>query len=187
MSLIYPPLQEGVTSGPRDLPSRPWALFFQQVIAQLQSLDNRVSALEAVISGYGTAQTWTAAITAVTTDPTNITLTYGQYVRIGNTVIGRASWTMAVGFTAGTGSWLVSLPVANPTGTGGQRAVVGFGSLVQGAGTSYYPFTVRLGSTGTNLVLLPDDGGSTPVTGAAPLVLAAGDQMGLTVIYQVTP
>ena len=188
MAIIYPPIQEQVTAGPRGLPTRPWALFFQQLITSIQNLETRVAALEAAIAGYGTPQPWTATITAVTTNPTNITQNYGEYVRIGNTVIARAAWTMAVGFTAGTGSWLVAVPLGTPAGLGGNRAIVGFGSLVDASGApDYYPFTVRLASTGATLVLLPDPAASTPVTGGAPLALVAGDSMGLTVIYQLAP
>lgn len=182
MSVIYPPHPERIAGPDRGLVTRPWALFFQQVIEKLQNLEQRIETIE----GWVEVQAWDAVITATTTSPTGYTRNYGQFVRLGDTVIGRVAFTMDVGVTAGSGTWIVSLPATVPAGSGAQRNIVGFGSIVQGPGTAYYPLVVRL-SAATGLVMIPDDGGSTPVTDAAPVAWAAGDQLGLTVIYQLTP
>lgn len=79
----------------------------------------------------GTSTSYSPALTATTTNPTlgNSTLA-GQYVRIGDLVYFRIQLTIGSTFTAGTGVYLLSLPVASAVGA---NFAIGSGFILNSA------------------------------------------------------
>ena len=117
--------------------------------------------------------------TASTTNPTNYTGT-GEYIQAGKLVIFKARVTAnAAGFTAGSGTYRVSLPVAIADGIGA-RFVVG----ILKSGSTYMGMTYSV--SGTTAFIGYNDGTAimASVTNAIPSVFAANDYIELTGTYE---
>ncbi len=117
--------------------------------------------------------------TASTTNPTNYTGT-GEYIQAGKLVIFKARVTAnAAGFTAGSGTYRVSLPVAIADGIGA-RFMVG---VLKGSST-YIGMTYSV--SGTTAFIGYNDGTAVmaSVGAAVPSAFVANDYIELTGTYE---
>lgn len=136
-----------------------------------------------------TSGTWTPAISAVTTDPTNIVVNSGNYVRHGNLVNAWANVTADddPAFTPGSGIYYWTLPVtahADHTSTTGSGNGDNIGTVQfwDSSTGDYYQGTCHLRGTGTFYCVFHGSAGRQ--TGAAnPVAPAAGDRWTFQLTY----
>lgn len=138
------------------------------------------------------ASAWTAytpALTATTTNPTLGTgaIQTGRYTQIGKFCVVRAQVTMGTsGFVAGSGSYLISLPVTPQVGA---FSVVGTGWFFDSSATTYTPVIARTNSTGLLIEFIYPatwpNGAATNISATTPVVPAASDQLGFNITLEV--
>ena len=130
--------------------------------------------------------TYTPVLQAATTNPTvTYTTQDGQYLRIGNTIMGTALIVLNAVTSAGSGTLWVTMPVATTT-LGQYGAVGGCHIWYSGSGAgNFYAGTTRFNSATNRFVL-----GLTGVTNAAaatstPQALSGGTIISVNFTYPV--
>lgn len=140
----------------------------------------------AAAAGGGTPGAWstyTPALTATTTNPTLGTgsVQYGHYEQIGKTVRFQAVIKFGTsGAAAGSGTYIISLPVAAIAGAVTAFANVGNGHLRDDSASTYRVAMLQL-STSTTAAILCDTGA---VTNGVPWAWAASDFISVSGVYE---
>lgn len=201
MALYLPEPEPMVDEKPlRHAVRRPWLRFFQDVIdaltgnaASITQIESDISTIQTQIGSiitqivaleaWGVWQAWAAVLTAVTTNPTNVTLVYGRYVEIGKTVIAQAQFTMAAGFTGGTGGYTITIPA--PAVNLSNASVAGSVMVRRGADGLIWGGTLKISAV-SGIVMITDTGAALPMDNATPIAFVAGDKLSVTLVYERT-
>jgi hypothetical protein len=165
--------QNKILGGPIILQDAGAAVFVYDDAAQ----GWRIVASNKTTQGIWTAYTPTFASSG--TQPTNYTAT-GRYAQLGNTVHVEASVVCGASWTAGTGAYTFTLPVASPA-VGNAVAVRGTALVYDSSTGNYYTAILRQTSTTEVQLILPTAGA---VGAASPVAFAASDQIGISVTYE---
>ena len=127
---------------------------------------------------------WTPALTATTTNPTMGTgsSVTGTYLQVGKHITGTLEIVAGTsGFVAGSGTYRISLPVAQVAAATTNGRVIGDGFFFDSStSTFYHLMAVAASSTTASLVL--DVAGT--MSAVAPVVSANNDQWRLKLDYQ---
>lgn len=122
----------------------------------------------------GEPSTYTPVWAGSSTSPTNYTGT-GRYSQHGGICFGMAQFVCDAGFTAGSGNYTFTLPVATSTFHGLEHII---GEMIQRdvSGSARYVSDLMVTGTGTSTVFGMHGGtGIGVVTHASPVAPAAGD------------
>jgi len=141
---------------------------------------NKVRTTDVIVTSTSYSPVWSASTTA----PTNYTST-GWYFSAGKIVFFHAQFTPGASFTAGSGNYTFSLPVAMSSSLGLEDSI-GTGLLRDTSGSARYRLLLMPTSAGASTVFAMQ-GGSTisPCTNAAPVAPANGDQISIDGWYLI--
>jgi len=136
--------------------------------------------------GAGAPTTYTPTLIATTTNPTNYVGT-GRYIQVGKQVTFWFNITMSAGFTAGGGTYNISLPVTKANAS--NLSISGAGCMLYDSSASLpnYGVSPTVGSAGNvNYAAFQclAAGILAAVTSAAPWVWAPNDQISGCLIYE---
>lgn len=147
---------------------------------------NQSDAWQDVVA-LGAWQTYTPTLTATTTNPTLGTgaIQTGRYTRMGRTIMGRVfiQFGSGGGAAAGSGNYIVSLPVAARSSAADTIQTIGGGAVFDNDVSAYYLIEVHTptaGGTTTNLAVET----ATLVTNSSPFTWAASDFISFDFMYE---
>lgn len=129
--------------------------------------------------------TWTPAITASSSNPTlSFNLNEGYYQQINKTVFATANIKLNVVTGAGSGDWIISLPVDPRDPGSSYLARIGEAEVYDNSATT--GFSCKVIRSGASLCKLRRDGTSQYVTHAAPFAWATNDEINLRLRYRIS-
>lgn len=138
----------------------------------------------APITSDGIWQPYTPVLSAATTPPVmgSGTVVTGRYVKVGTTVTGWASFTFGTGFTPGSGTWSISLPMGSASD--GSAKVVGSVYAVDTSASSLRLVGVVLLASGGGTVTITFDNTTAAGNPATPFAWTVSDIMRLNFCYE---
>ena len=129
--------------------------------------------------------TYAPTLTGSTTSPTGWTATYARYRQRGKTVQVRVKLTAGAGFTAGSGNYVISLPVAAHADMVLYEPLQGLAKAQYASGQTLAPLLPIMGSTTSSVLLAyPSTGGGYLGSTGPGTAWAVGGTLSLTVTYE---
>lgn len=135
---------------------------------------------EGSATAVGDWQTYDPTFASTGTQPTDFT-DAGRYMKIGDTYIVEASVICGASFTAGTGTYQISLPVTMTTPANAVKSV-GTAMIYDNDTGEYWLGVVR--QNGSGAVTIIPDGSRAAIGPTNPITFAASDQIGFRMILE---
>lgn len=134
-----------------------------------------------------TSTTWTAALSAATTNPTiGNGFRNAYYIKVGKLVIATFEWQFGSTSTSGSGQYKINsadLPATTATGLNFR----GFGWFTDASTGNKYPLTLfRSGSDFLFYYGWPNGAGLVDFTAAAPVTIATNDSIDVQITYEAS-